>query len=192
MTQGAGESHSAGQLGSKGVSACARAIAAGFLPRMRLPMPGTIGSGVALLVWWLLHVSAGLHGVRDEILLSVVVCIVGWGATRSALRSLRPMVSEGKGSANGAREDQDDEEHKDPQWIVIDEWAGMWIALIGANPHSTMEVGAAFLLFRVFDMTKLGPIGWAERLPAVWGIMADDIVAGVCALVVRLAILSSV
>ena len=39
----------------------------------------------------------------------------------------------------------------------------------------------AFILFRLFDITKLGPVGWADRQHGAFGIMADDVIAGVIA-----------
>jgi phosphatidylglycerophosphatase A len=74
------------------------------------------------------------------------------------------------------------ESAKDPQWIVIDEWAGLFVALIGVDARIFSQVVLAFVLFRIFDISKLGPIRAAERLPGAVGIMADDIVAGMCAL----------
>ncbi len=153
---------------------CAKLIAAGFVPRSGVPAPGTVGSVVALTVWWLLHVVLPLRGTLIDVVLSGVVIIAGWWATSVTLNSL---AVDGEG---------DTEAHKDPQWIVIDEWAGMFITLIGVDILAWHSLVAAFLLFRFFDVTKLGPVGWAERLPRASGIMADDIVAGVCALGVRL------
>lgn len=82
----------------------------------------------------------------------------------------------------------------DPQWIVIDEVIGLWCACAGL-PCSwhTYLIGA--LLFRLFDISKWGPIGWLERLPGAAGILADDIGAGISArliilLLVRLGIYS--
>lgn len=69
----------------------------------------------------------------------------------------------------------------DPQFIVIDEWAGMSISLLYISPSNYLAVISAFLLFRFFDITKLGPVGWAENLPGAWGIMLDDVVAGIFA-----------
>jgi len=66
----------------------------------------------------------------------------------------------------------------DPQWIVIDEWAGLYLALFGIAPLEWRWVFFAFVLFRIFDAVKIGPVGWAESLPGAWGIMADDLVAG--------------
>jgi phosphatidylglycerophosphatase A len=66
----------------------------------------------------------------------------------------------------------------DPGWIVIDEFAGQWIAMLGLARVSLWGVVAAFVLFRFFDITKLGPVGWADRKDGAVGVMADDVVAG--------------
>jgi phosphatidylglycerophosphatase A len=66
----------------------------------------------------------------------------------------------------------------DPGWIVIDEFAGQWIAMLGLGRVSFYGLIAAFLLFRFFDITKLGPVGWADREDSALGVMADDIIAG--------------
>lgn len=69
----------------------------------------------------------------------------------------------------------------DPGWVVIDEFAGQWVALL-ALPRATVPgLLAAFLLFRIFDITKLGPVGWADRRHGAFGIMADDVIAGIIA-----------
>lgn len=69
----------------------------------------------------------------------------------------------------------------DPGWVVIDEFAGQWITLLALVRPSIHGVLAAFILFRLFDITKLGPIGWADRQHGAFGIMADDVIAGVVA-----------
>ena len=69
----------------------------------------------------------------------------------------------------------------DPGWVVIDEFAGQWITLLALVRPSLSGVIAGFLLFRVFDITKLGPVGWADRQHGAFGIMADDVIAGIIA-----------
>jgi phosphatidylglycerophosphatase A len=69
-------------------------------------------------------------------------------------------------------------EQGDPGWIVIDEFAGQWIAMLGLGRVSPYGLIAAFVLFRFFDITKLGPVGWADRKDGAIGVMADDVVAG--------------
>ena len=65
----------------------------------------------------------------------------------------------------------------DPSIIVIDEVAGMWVALLGCGPV-LWQFAVAFILFRLLDILKPGPIGWTQSLPGGWGIMADDLLAG--------------
>jgi phosphatidylglycerophosphatase A len=69
----------------------------------------------------------------------------------------------------------------DPGWVVIDEFAGQWISLLALSRPTLPGLLAAFLLFRLFDVTKLGPIGWADRQHGAFGIMADDVIAGAIA-----------
>jgi phosphatidylglycerophosphatase A len=76
---------------------------------------------------------------------------------------------------------------EDPGHVVIDEVAGQWIALI----HSRVDLShllAGFLFFRLFDIVKPWPARQLEGLPAGWGIMLDDVAAGVYALVVMQAL----
>jgi phosphatidylglycerophosphatase A len=71
-------------------------------------------------------------------------------------------------------------EKKDPGYVVIDELAGMYIAMIGHRP-TLFNVLAAFALFRIFDIFKPFPVNKAEELKKGYGIVADDVVAGVYA-----------
>jgi len=69
----------------------------------------------------------------------------------------------------------------DASAIVIDEVAGQWLALIPAGLNPLLVV-LAFLGFRFFDITKLGPIGYADKkIGGAAGVMADDIIAGLFA-----------
>jgi phosphatidylglycerophosphatase A len=69
-------------------------------------------------------------------------------------------------------------EQDDPGWIVIDEFAGQWIAMLGLGRVSLYGLIAAFVLFRCFDIVKIGPVGWADKKDGAVGVMADDVVAG--------------
>ena len=69
---------------------------------------------------------------------------------------------------------------KDASEVVIDEVAGQWIALL-VIPLDWLWAIAAFVLFRFFDITKIGPIGMVEKWPGGAGVMADDVIAGVFA-----------
>ena len=116
------------------------------------PAPGTIGSAFAVAVFVLLLADRSL---AVQLLAVVVATGVGiWAATATA-RQL------GDG---------------DPSEVVIDELAGMWIALLGTS--TPLGWAVAFFAFRVFDIVKPFPANVAESLPEGWGIMTDDLVAG--------------
>ena len=126
----------------------------GPVGRLR-PAPGTWGSVAALLM------GIGLASAGSWILEIgvVIVCIIG------VVASQRYELATGR---------------KDASEVVIDEVAGQWIALL-VVPLQWQWVLAAFALFRLFDIMKPGPVRMAEALPGGWGVMADDIVAGVLA-----------
>ena len=127
---------------------------AGFFGCGRAPItPGSAGSLAALLLGWPLLLLPGW-----VLLLAIAAATIG------GLWAIRVC-----------------EATDDPGWVVIDEVAGQWIALLGLVAPTIPGLIAAFLLFRVLDITKLGPIGWAERLPGALGVMADDLLAGVAA-----------
>jgi phosphatidylglycerophosphatase A len=69
----------------------------------------------------------------------------------------------------------------DPSKIVVDEMVGVWIAMVGV-PFSLVNLALAFVLFRVFDIWKPLGIRRMERLGGGWGVMMDDVLAGVYAL----------
>ena len=138
-----------------------------WIGRMR-PAPGTWGSAAALPWAWVIHALAGFPGL---VLATALAFGLGWWAT--AVETL--------GKAD-----------HDPGEIVIDEVVGVWIALwplsaglwhAGADPWVFPWPGwlGAFLLFRLFDIWKPGPIGWADRRGDPLGVMLDDVIAGVFA-----------
>ena len=113
--------------------------------------PGTAGSAAALLVGALALRYAG----------HVVLALAAIAAAAAGLWAIR-----------AARATDD------PGWVVIDEVAGQWITLLGLGHLSWAGAAAAFALFRLLDITKPGPIGWADRQNSAFGIMADDVIAG--------------
>ena len=124
----------------------------GGIGRIR-PAPGTWGSLAAM--------PAMLLGPAGAAILACLVGVLGWVAVRSVLAD-RPA--------------------DDPGWIVVDEAAGMLVAL-AALPAGAGWVGAvaAFLLFRAFDILKPWPVSWADGLHGATGVMLDDILAGAIA-----------
>lgn len=124
----------------------------GRLPRA----PGTFGTLAALpLVFLAQHAGFATH-----LLVTVVVILAGTWATAVACRALG---------------------EKDPGQVVVDEAAGMLLTMLPA-PSGWPWLLAGFMLFRLFDIWKPWPVGWLDRnLPGAWGVMADDLAAGVYA-----------
>ena len=72
----------------------------------------------------------------------------------------------------------------DPGQVVIDEVVGQMLTLL-LIPHATWKwLLGGFLLFRAFDIVKPFPARQAERIPRGWGIMVDDVIAGLYGLAV--------
>lgn len=131
--------------------------------------PGTFGSLAALPTAWLLHGTVGFPGL---LIASIALFCLGWWATARFTSGGDP----------------------DPSEVVVDEVVGQWIALwplsaglwfAGAEPWVFPWPGwvAAFALFRLFDIWKPGPVGWADRLHTPLGVMLDDVFAGALAAV---------
>jgi phosphatidylglycerophosphatase A len=133
-------------------------LATGFASGFLRPAPGTWGSLVALVIWWVL-----LAGLAWHWQLAVVVATVAVGTWVTHVVARRYGV------------------HDDPR-IVIDEFAGLWLALLGA-PATLLAGLAGFVLFRLLDIAKVWPVGWADRrVSGAVGVMLDDLLAGGIAL----------
>jgi phosphatidylglycerophosphatase A len=76
-----------------------------------------------------------------------------------------------------------DEWGDDPKQIVIDEMVGVWIAILGL-PLTVPNLIIGFILFRFFDIAKPLGIRQLEKIKGGWGVMLDDVLAGVYANVV--------
>lgn len=73
---------------------------------------------------------------------------------------------------------------KDPGQVVIDELVGVWLVLLPFKNPGIWTILAAFVFFRIFDIAKPWPIKWSENwLPGGFGVMIDDVLAGVYALI---------
>ncbi len=73
--------------------------------------------------------------------------------------------------------------------IVVDEVVGQWIA-VAALPATPKTLLVAFVFFRLFDILKPFPAGRSQRLPGGWGVLADDVIAGVYAAAATRAVLA--
>jgi phosphatidylglycerophosphatase A len=131
------------------------------------PGPGTYGSLAAVLLWF--GAAHLFHPDRLALALATVVAAL--------LITLIGIPA----STIVARESG----RQDPGFVVIDEVAGQWIALIAMRPD-WQHAALALVLFRLFDIWKPWPIRRLEALPAGMGIMLDDVAAGLLALAVGL------
>lgn len=68
---------------------------------------------------------------------------------------------------------------EDPGFIVVDEVLGQWVTLLGVSSYSVGSFAAGFILFRVFDIWKPWPVRKFEKFPGGYGIVADDLAAGI-------------
>jgi phosphatidylglycerophosphatase A len=72
-------------------------------------------------------------------------------------------------------------EQEDPGWFVVDEGAGMLLALAALPAPTLTGVVLAFVLFRALDIAKPWPVSWADAQPGATGVMLDDLLAGAIA-----------
>jgi phosphatidylglycerophosphatase A len=126
--------------------------------------PGTVGSAAGVLLFWPMATA----GWAWQTAASIVLFVVGSVAAGRAARLVN---------------------RKDPSIVVVDEVVGQWVTLT-ALPFTPLTAGLGFLLFRVMDIVKPWPARDLENVPGGWGIMADDVAAGIYAnLVVRVGLL---
>lgn len=139
------------------------AIATFFGAGYGKPGPGTWGSVAAVLLWasfaFLLHPSTLTITLALTIGI-VVATVLGVPAATIVER---------------------ESGRTDPGFVVVDEVIGQWIALLG-SPADWRHGLIALVLFRIFDITKPFPVRRLERLPGGWGIVFDDVAAGLYAL----------
>jgi phosphatidylglycerophosphatase A len=118
--------------------------------------PGTVGAAAAIPCFLLLRLAAS-----PWIEVAVCAAIVAAGAWSARIAE----------AALGV---------EDPGPVVIDEVVGMFVSLLWL-PATWPVILAAFVAFRVFDIVKPWPAGRLEHVPGGWGVMADDVMAGVYA-----------
>lgn len=132
------------------------------------PGPGSWGSAATVVLWWL--VAGGIAPEWQPIAalgLAALAVAVGIPAATQVSR------------ASGL---------KDPQFVVIDEVAGQLITLVAA-PVAWKSLLLGFILFRGFDIVKPPPVRQLEHLPEGFGIVIDDVGAGIYALAVMQVLL---
>jgi phosphatidylglycerophosphatase A len=127
------------------------------------PGPGTWGSIATLLIW---GVFAWLAHPTPPVLLYALILIIAFAIVLGVPAATIAARESGR---------------KDPGFVVIDEVAGQAIALL-FSPADWKHGLIALVLFRIFDITKPFPVRQLECLPEGWGIVFDDVAAGLYAL----------
>jgi phosphatidylglycerophosphatase A len=149
------------QAGRK--TAWAFAVATFFGAGYGKPGPGTWGSVAGVLLW-----AAFAFTLRPTTLTLTLALTLGIVVATALGVPAATIVERESGRT-------------DPGFVVIDEVIGQWIALL-ASPADWRHGLIALVLFRVFDITKPFPVRRLERLPGGWGIIFDDVAAGLYAL----------
>ena len=123
----------------------------------KLPLaPGTWASIFAVLCWYFLFQSVNPFALPA---ISLFLFVIGGIASDTIVKHSK---------------------ERDPSRIVIDEWVGQWVAL-SMMPVNIRTGVVAFVAFRIFDIIKPGPVRKMEKIPGGWGVMADDVMAGIMA-----------
>lgn len=141
----------------------ATGLGSGLLPKA----PGTWGSVLGVVLWVLAVGHLSLPAVAG---LAVLAFVLGLVAIQSMQQRFGVM---------------------DAPEIVIDEIIGVWIALLLAPMHWWVLL-LGFGAFRLFDIAKPWPVSWADRLHSPFGVMLDDVLAGVLAFAVVQLVLVAV
>ena len=115
--------------------------------------PGTIASFVTLPIFWSLSIHIS-H--TNLIILFVILTILSFLIIHLALKVIN---------------------EKDPGFIVLDEFIGQFIALLFCNGTFSAYI-VAFIIFRIFDILKPFPISFFDKLNNSFGVLMDDIIAG--------------
>jgi len=116
--------------------------------------PGTAGTAVGILFFWGL---SQLSGALYFLTLFAFIFFAVWIAARAEIILKQP----------------------DARVIVIDEIAGLLVAMVGI-PFCLKNIGMSFLIFRILDTIKPFPARWIDQnLSGGWGIVFDDLIAGI-------------
>ena len=125
--------------------------------------PGTIGSILTILIWFLIYTAFG------QIYFLGLFLILAIGSYKIKKKYLSVYNK------------------KDPQEIIIDEFIGISIPLLFVSSYqSYFEILLVFVSFRVFDIFKIYPVNKAEMINGPIGIILDDVIAGIYTLIILL------
>ena len=140
-------------------------LATGFFSGYSPYAPGTVGSAVALIIAFELNLD-----FQNAVVLIAITLAIGV-KTSSRLEHVWG---------------------KDSSKIVIDEFVGMWISLLGHDLSEVWVLLTAFVVFRIFDIFKPLGINNLQKVPSGWGVMIDDVLAGIYTNIVLWIIIFSI
>ena len=140
------------------LNALGRAIGTGLGSGLSPVAPGTAGSLAAVALYYLLTLLLPSPLSPQTLLIALIAAGFPMGVWATGL-----LVTA---------------ENNDPGRAVWDEFVGMWLTCL-LLPPTLPWLLAAFIAFRFFDVIKPWPAAELERLPGGWGIMADDVAAGI-------------
>ena len=141
-------------------------------------IPGTVTSLVTTIFIYIAYEHLGYNDLKFSIIFFTLLFFYSFYAVKDA---------------------ESEFVNKDPRQIVIDEVLGQAMPLIlvlylSQNNQLSLSIEIyyvlSFILFRFFDITKIGPIKKFEKLPGGFGIITDDLIAGLCAFLTQAAILT--
>lgn len=139
----------------KPLEAAGLAVATVFGAGCAPAAPGTAGSLVCVLFFIALSPGPAVRWI-----LCAPLLILGYWGSRAGREEWGP----------------------DPPRVVIDEFAGCWVALLAVPAAGGyVETAAAFVLFRLFDILKPWPVSVFDRMDSAAGILLDDVASGVLA-----------
>ena len=142
----------------------AEIIATGFGSGLWPIAPATAGSAAALLLYWALPINGTGNSIAFFVMIAAVFVIGIWSAERVGTPA-----------------------DPDPKRVVIDEWVGVW-ATVAFLPTTWAWLLAGFLLFRVLDIAKPFGIRQLEKIHGGFGVMMDDLAAGIVGAIILNAI----
>ena len=122
--------------------------------------PGTLGSAFAILVW---YISITYFNIYYFYFLLILVFLIANQLIKHYIKIKKK---------------------DDPSEVIIDEFIGQSIPLVFIFEFNIYEILLAFSAFRFFDILKIYPVNKAENLKGATGIIMDDVVAGIYALII--------
>ncbi len=141
------------------------------------PAPGRSPGAFLIATWFgcgYAPKAPGTAGSLAALIIAIVLSYFGYGrVTLLVLTAI--LLAPGIWSASVVARETN---RTDPQIVVVDEVIGQWITLAGAATFNWKTYLAAFVLFRLLDVWKPAPARQLESLPGGWGIVADDVMAG--------------